>query len=373
MATSQTDSMGTTDSVGMTPDVPLSMRAGVLFGPRDIRVVDKPVPVPGPDEVLVRVAMCGTCGTDLKIFDGHFPQTPPFGEFTPGHEWTGTVAALGSQVVEFKVGDRGCIEAHSGCGRRDNCLVGRYTACLNYGNPAKGHRATGMSVDGGFAQYAVHHVSALYPLPSQLSFEDAVLITTAGTGLYGLDVAGGYVAGQDVVVFGPGPVGLTAVQVLKALGAGQVICVGTRPSRLDLATRFGADHVINARETDVVEAVLGLTGGEGADITVECSGSVGVPAFFPQVTKRGGKVLVVAFYPEPVTFDLGAIVRKDITLFTSRGEGGNNVKRAVALAAQGKLRGAEMVTHRFPLDDIAEAFRVVRERDGDPVKVVIVP
>ena len=356
-----------------TPDTPDSMRAAVLFGPGDIRVVDKPVPVPGPDEVLVRVAMCGTCGTDLKIFDGHFPQTPPFGAFTPGHEWTGTVAGLGHQVDEFKVGDRVCIEAHSGCGRCDNCLVGRYTACLNYGNPAKGHRATGMTVDGGFAEYAVHHVSALYPLPSQLTFEDAVLITTAGTGLYGLDVAGGYVAGQDVVVFGPGPVGLTTVQVLKALGAGQVICVGTRQSRLDLARGFGADHVINARETDPVEAVLGLTGGEGADITVECSGSVGVPALFPQVTKRGGRILVVAFYPGPVTLDLGAIVRKDITLFTSRGEGGNNVKRAVALAAQGKLRGAEMVTHRFPLADIAEAFRVVRERDGDPVKVVIVP
>jgi L-iditol 2-dehydrogenase len=230
-----------------------------------------------------------------------------------------------------------------------------------------------MTVDGGFAEYAVHHVSALYSLPPQLTFEDAVLITTAGTGLYGLDVAGGYVAGQDVVVFGPGPVGLTTVQVLKALGAGQVICVGTRPARLELATRFGADHVINARETDPVAPILDLTGGEGADIVVECSGSVAIPALFPQVTKRGGKILVVAFYPEPVTFDLGAVVRKDISLFTSRGEGGNNVKRAVALAAQGKLRGAEMVTHRFPLDDIAEAFRVVKERDGDPVKVVILP
>jgi L-iditol 2-dehydrogenase len=352
---------------------PVTMRAAVLFGPGDIRVVDKPVPVPGPDEVLVKVAMCGTCGTDLKIFDGHFPQTPPFGQFTPGHEWTGTVAAVGDSVDEFGVGDRVCIEAHSGCGRCDNCLAGKYTACLNYGNAAKGHRATGMTTDGGFAEYAVHHVSALYRLPPQLSFEDGVLLTTAGTGLYGLDVAGGYVAGLDVVVFGPGPVGLTTIQVLKALGAGQVICAGTRPSRLELAKRLGADHVINTRETDPAEAILALTGGEGADITVECSGSVAVPALFPVVTKRGGKVVVVAFYPAPVTFDLSAVVRKDITLYTSRGEGGNNVKRAVALAAAGKFRGAEMVTHRFALDDIAEAFRVMRERDGDPVKVVVVP
>jgi len=352
------------------PDV---MRAAVLFGPGDMRVVRKPVPAPGPGEVLVRVAMCGTCGTDLKIYDGHFPQTPPFGSFTPGHEWTGTVAAVGPDVDEFAPGMRVCIEAHAGCGRCDNCVTGRYTACLNYGDPAKGHRATGMTVDGGFAEYALHHVRALYPLPPSLSFEDSVLISTAGTGLYGLDVAGGYVAGQDVVVFGPGPVGLTTVQVLKALGAGQVICVGTRPGRLELAKRLGADHVLSTRDGDPTGAIVDLTGGAGADLVVECSGSAAVPALFPQVVKRGGKIVVVAFYPGPVTFDLGALVRKDITIYTSRGEGGNNVKRAVALAAAGKIRGAEMVTHRFPLDDISEAFRVVRERDGDPVKVVIVP
>jgi L-iditol 2-dehydrogenase len=349
------------------------MRAAVLFGPGDIRVVDRRVPLPGPDEVLVKVAMCGTCGTDLKIFDGHFPQIPPFGDFTPGHEWTGTVAATGSGVDEFTAGDRVCIEAHSGCGRCDNCLVGKYTACLNYGNRAKGQRASGMTADGGFAEYAVHHVSALYPLPPQLSFEDGVLITTAGTGLYGLDVAGGYVAGLDIVVFGPGPVGLTTVQVCKALGASQVILVGTRASRLELGRRLGADHVINARETDPVAEILGRTGGAGADLAVECSGSAETPQQCAEVTKRGGKIVIVAFYPGQVTFDLSTVVRKDISIHTSRGEGGNNVKRAVALAAQGKLRGAELVTHRFPLADIGAAFAAMRDRAGDPVKVVVVP
>jgi L-iditol 2-dehydrogenase len=355
------------------PQIPESMRAAVLFGPGDIRVVDRPVPRPAPDEVLVRVAMCGMCGTDLKIFGGHFPQTPPFGDYTPGHEWTGTVAATGSQVDEFAPGDRVCIEAHRGCGRCDNCLIGKYTACLNYGDRAKGHRATGMTADGGFAEYAVHHVGSLYRLPPSLSFEDAVLISTAGTGLYGLDVAGGYVAGLDVAVFGPGPVGLTTVQVLKALGTNQVILVGTRRSRLELGRRLGADHVVNARETDPVQAVLRLTGGVGADMTIECSGGLDAPQQCAQATKRGGKIVIVAFYPDQVTIDLSAIVRNDISIHTSRGEGGNNVKRAVALAAQGKIRGAEMVTHHFPLKDIAEALRVVAERDGDPVKVVVQP
>ena len=368
-----TKSEGVPTERAVAADVPETMRGAVLFGPNDIRVVRRSVPVPGPGEVLVRVAMCGTCGTDLKILGGHFPQTPPFGEFIPGHEWTGTVAALGESVDEFQLGDKVCIEAHAGCGSCDNCLIGRYTACLNYANRAKGHRATGMTANGGFAEYAVHNAKALYRMPDSVSFEDAVLITTAGTGLYGLDVAGGYVAGQSVVVFGPGPVGLMTVQLCKQMAASQVILVGTRLSRLEVGKRLGADHVINANDADVAEAVLELTGGAGADLSIEASGGSNCPQQAIEATKRGGKMLLVAFYSGQVTMDLSAAIRKDITMYTSRGEGGNNVKRAVAMAAESKLRGAELVTHRFGLDDITEAFRTVREREGDPMKVVLVP
>jgi L-iditol 2-dehydrogenase len=357
-------------SIGQVPD---TMRAAVLFGPNDLRVVDRPVPEPAAEEVLVRVAMCGACGTDLKILDGHFPQTPPFGEYTPGHEWTGTVVATGSNVDEFVPGDRVCIEAHRGCGRCGNCLTGKYTACLNYGDPAKGHRATGMTANGGFAEYAIHHVSALYHLPSPVSPEDAVLITTAGTGLYGLDSAAAYIVGQDVAVFGPGPVGLMTAQVCKRMGATKVILVGTRESRLALGRKLGVDHTVNAAEGDPVKEVLSLTGGVGVDLAIEASGGLAAPDQCGQVTKRGGKILFVAFYPGDVQLDLSAVIRKDITMYTSRGEGGNNVQRAVALAASGAIQGKELVTHRFPLEDITEAFRVIRERDGDPLKVVIVP
>lgn len=152
-------------------------------------------------------------------------------------------------------------------------------------------------------------------------------------------------------MFGPGPVGLTTVQACQALGANQVILVGTRPSRLHLGGRLGADHLVDATRTDPVRAVLDLTGGAGADLAIECSGGPGAP----------------------VTVDLTAIVRKDISLYTSRGEGGNNVRRALSLAARGRLRCAELITHRFPLAGIGEAFRVLRDRDGDPVKIVIVP
>jgi L-iditol 2-dehydrogenase len=349
------------------------MRAAVVFGPNDLRVVDKPVPVPGPGEVLVKVAMCGTCGTDLKLQTHPFPKQPPFGEFTPGHEWTGTVAALGDTVDEFAVGDRVAIEAHHGCGRCDNCVLGMYTACLNYGNLAKGHRATGMTVDGGFAEYVVHHVSSLYRLPDNLTWEDAVLVTTAGTSLYGLDAIGGYVAGQAVVILGPGPVGLMTTQACKALGADPVVLIGTRRARLEVGQRLGADCTIDATRQDPVAAVKHITQGLGADVVIEASGALAAPQQAVEMVKRGGKILFLGFYSERVTFDLSSAIRDDVTLYTTRGEGASAVRRALSLAAQGKIRGRELVTHRFPLEQIQEGFRVVRERDGDPIKVVFVP
>ena len=335
--------------------IPETMRAAVLMGPNDLRVVDRPVPRPGPGEALVKVAMCGTCGTDLKIQAHPFPGQPPFGQFTPGHEWTGTIVALGETVDEFAIGDRVAIEAHKGCGRCDNCVLGMYTACLNYGRPEKGHRATGLTADGGFAEYVVHHVNALYKMPDNMSWEDAVLVTTAGTGLYGLDVAGAFIAGETIAIFGPGPVGLMTVQACKALGAARVILVGTRQNRLDLGARLGADVIVNVQSEDPVAKIKQLTGDHGVDLAIESSGALGAPHQCVQIVKRGGKILILAFYPEPVTVDLSAAVREDVTIYTSRGEGGANVRRALSLVEQGKMRGGELVTHRFPLEQIRKA------------------
>src|SRR5919197_1170652 len=275
--------------------LPRTMRAAVLFGPRQFRILEKPVPQPGPGEVLVKVAMCGTCGTDLKIQEHPFPGQPPFGEFTPGHEWTGTVVAVGPTVDEFAPGDRVAIEAHKGCGRCENCVVGKNTACLNNGNRAKGHRASGFTADGGFAEYAVHHINARYKMPENICWEDAVLVTTVGTGLYGLYVAGGYIAGESVVVIGPGPVGLMTVQACKALGAGQVILIGTRAARLELGARLGADHTINAREQNPVAAVKRLVGPNGADLVIEASGAMDAPQQCVEMVRRGGRAPVLGF------------------------------------------------------------------------------
>ena len=199
--------------------IPATMRAAVLFGPGEFRVVEKPVPSRALAKCWSRSRCAASAAPTCESTKRSGRATRRTAQYTPGHEWTGTVVALGESVDEVAVGDRVAIHAHKGCGRCQNCVLGMYTACLNFGNLAKGHRATGMTLDGGFAEYVTHHVSALYPMPTHLTLEDAVLIMTAGTGMYGLDAVGGYVAGESVVVIGPGPVGLMAVQACKALGA----------------------------------------------------------------------------------------------------------------------------------------------------------
>lgn len=298
---------------------------------------------------------------------------PPYGQFIFGHEYAGEVAAVGSTVDEFQVGDRVVVEAHLGCRRCENCIRGQYTACLNYGNSRRGHRANGMTTNGGLAEYAVNHVNTLYRIPDQVSFEEAVVVMTAGSPLYGLQVAGGYFAGETVAVLGPGPIGLMALQLVKALGAVRVILTGTRASRLALGTELGADVTVDSRTHDPVAAVREATGGKGADVTIDCAGGTDTFDHAIRMTKTGGRVILVAFYHGPVTANVSDAVRRNITIYTERGEGGTSVGRALALLAAGRIKAAPLVSRIFPLAEVHRGFEVVEKRIDDPIKVIFRP
>jgi 2-desacetyl-2-hydroxyethyl bacteriochlorophyllide A dehydrogenase len=353
--------------------LPTKMMAAVLYGVNDVRVVEREVPAPGPEEALIKVEACGVCGGDIKIITKGMPNQPPFGEFIIGHEYAGTVVALGDTVDEFKVGDRIAVEIHKGCMRCKNCLVGDYTACLNYGNLQKGHRANGFTADGGFAEYAVNHVNTLAKLPDNISFDESTIITTAGSSIYGIDQAGGYIAGDTVAVLGPGPIGLMCVQACKALGAGMVILTGTRQERLELGKKLGADHIVNAKQENPADKVLKLTDGLGADLVLEAAGSDNSLQQAIEMTRKGGKISILAFYKRPITADISAAVRNRINLYTIRGEGRLNVHRALSLMAQGKMVAKDLITHTFPLEQINEAFLTYVERRGGALKVVVHP
>ncbi|MBM4313165.1 MAG: zinc-binding dehydrogenase [Deltaproteobacteria bacterium] len=369
---------GTTKTKSLA--VPKTMKAWVLEDPEKLRLAEKPVPQPGPAEVLVRIDAVSICGTDVEIITHGLPAIvrggAPFNKnFTPGHEYMGTIVKLGEGVDEYRIGDRVAVEIHAGCGRCERCRQGMYTSCLNYGlnyeGHNKGHRANGFTTDGGFAQYAVNHINTLVHVSDEMSDEEATLIVTAGTAMYGLDVLGGLIAGESLVVTGPGPIGLMGVAVGKALGAEPVILTGTRDSRLNLGLKLGADHVVNIRKENAVEAVKRITGGRGVNYVLECSGAADALNEAMDMTQRGGRICLAAFPGEPALVDLAKIVRNNIYLYGIRGEGKSATHRAAAMMNQKKFNAKLMHTHTFPLEELPTAFKYVRERIEDAIKVVV--
>ena len=360
--------------------VPETMNAWVIGDPDELIQVEKPVPIPSRAEILVRIDAVAICATDLEIIHYGTPALieggPPFNKnFTPGHEYMGTVAALGEGVNEFEIGDRVTVEIHAGCGQCKRCRSGMYTSChnygLNYGDVNKGHRANGFTTDGGFTEYAVNHVNTVIKVPETMSDEEATLVVTAGTSMYGLTELGGLVAGESVVVIGPGPIGLLAVAVAKSLGASPVILAGTRDSRLKIGLSLGADHVINVKEANVVEAVKELVGELGVDYVVECAGTESAINDAIHMTNRGGKICLAAFPHDPATIDLPHVVKNNMYLYGIRGEGRSATHRAMAFMADKKFDASLIHTHTFALEDLPEALRYARERVDDAIKVVV--
>jgi 2-desacetyl-2-hydroxyethyl bacteriochlorophyllide A dehydrogenase len=360
--------------------IPERMRAWVLGNPGELKLIEKPVPVPRAAEVLVRIDAVAICATDLDVIASGPPALVqgglPFNKnWTPGHEYMGTIAALGPSVDEFAIGERVTVEIHAGCGQCKRCRMGMYTSCLNYGlnwgDRDKGHRANGFTTDGGFAEYAVNHVNTLIKIADTMSDEEATLVVTAGTAMYGLTELGGLVAGESVVVIGPGPIGLLGVAVAKALGADPVILTGTREQRLAKGRELGADHVVNVTREDAVAAVRRLAGGKGVDYVLECSGAEDAINVALKVLNRGGKLCRAAFPHTPVSVDVAHLVRNNIYLYGIRGEGRSATHRAEAFMRRKQFDACKIHTHTFQLDELPEALRYARDRVEDAIKVVV--
>ena len=332
--------------------------------------------------MLVRIDAVAICATDLEIIY-HGPPASiqgglPFNKnFTPGHEYMGTVVALGPGVDEYKIGQRVTVEIHAGCGQCKRCREGMYTSChnygLNYGDVDKGHRANGFTTDGGFCEYQVNNINTLVAIPDDMSDEEATLVVTAGTAMYGLTELGGLVAGESVVVTGPGPIGLLGVAVAKALGAQPVILTGTRDNRLKIGLELGADHVVNIRkEPDVVAGGEEAQRRQGRRLRGRVLGARRTRSTRrSSMVNRGGKVCLAAFPHEEAPVDVAHIVRNNIYVYGIRGEGKSATHRAEAFMTQKRFDATKIHTHTFPLDDLPTAIRYAKDRVEDAIKVVV--
>lgn len=353
--------------------IPKKMKAMVLTGPGTWELQEVSVPVPGAGEVLCRIDAVAICGSDPEIIHGGLPGVwPPSYPFIAGHEWAGTVVAVGPEVFDLEVGERVAGEAHKGCGFCSNCLKGRYTLCLNYGKPETGHRHYGFTSQGAYAQYNAYHRKSVTKLPEQVSFKEAAMCDTAGVALHGLELAD-VIPGSTVAVIGPGPIGIMAMKLAKAMGAGKVIVVGRMP-RLETALELGADQVVDFSKCDPVDEVQKLTGGLGVSLVLECSGAPGTIVQALNMCGKGGKVVMLGVAKDGVTEDipLKFTTHNELTLLGSRANPDVSQK-VISMIASGRIDVKQMVTHTFSLAEIGEAFDTFEKRLDGAMKVVIYP
>jgi threonine dehydrogenase-like Zn-dependent dehydrogenase len=353
-----------------------TMKAAVFHGPNDIRVERVPRPRPGPGEAVVRVTLTTICGTDVHILKGEYPVRSGL---IVGHEPVGVIDELGAGVTGYEVGDRVLVGAITPCGQCNACLSGKLSQCGHgSGYEAIGGWRFGNTIDGAQAEYILvpYAQANLAKIPESLTDEQVVLLADiASTGFSGAE-SGKVRIGDTVVVFAQGPIGLCATAGAKLMGASLVIGVDGDPTRAAMALRMGADVVLDPETTDVVVEVKRLTGGLGADVAIE---ALGLQATFESALRSvrpGGTVSSLGVYSGKlqVPYDAFAAGLGDHTIVTTLCPGGKErMERLMRMVESDRFDPTVLITHRFRLDDINEAYRIFSNRLDGVLKIAIRP
>lgn len=323
-------------------------------GTFSVEDVDRPE-LPGPDWVMIRVRVAGICGTDLRHWRKHEHD---LAGHIMGHELAGDVVDVGGEVDNVTVGDRVVAETVLGCGKCEYCRARRYNICPDlYATRTK-------TVSRAYGQFLVAPASHVYRLPDHVSFEEAALVDTLSVCLHAQHLSG-LTINHRVAVIGAGPIGLGQLMLAKASGA-DVMIVDPVDSALALAQELGADLTVNPERDDVATAMGSMTGGRGADIVFECAGGPSMPETLPLATRlvrRGGKVVIVGGFDPGVTeigLEWQRIQMSEIQLIPSASFAWADLDKeqgeVVELIGKGRLPVEKLVTHRFPLARINEAF-----------------
>ena len=352
-----------------------TMRAAVFHGPNDIRVEQVPRPEPGPGEALIRVTLTTICGTDVHILKGEYPVRPGL---VVGHEAVGVIESLGAGVTGYELGERVLVGAITPCGQCNACLSGKLSQCGHgTGYEAIGGWRFGNTIDGAQAQYLrVPSAQAnLAKIPDSLTDEQVVLLADiASTGFSGAE-SGKVRIGDSVVVFAQGPIGLCATVGARLMGASLVIGVDGDPARQEMSRRMGADVVLDPTATDVPAEVIRLTGG-GADVAIEALGLSETFEAALRSIRPGGTLSSLGVYSGKlgIPYDAFAAGLGDHTIVTTLCPGGKErMERLMKTVASGRFDPTPLITHRFALDDIVEAYDLFSNRRDGVLKVAIRP
>jgi L-iditol 2-dehydrogenase len=347
------------------------MQALVVQEPNVLEIQEKPVPRPGPHEVLARVRSTAICGTDAHLIRGDYPGFwPPAFPFTTGHEWAGEIVALGpgAEAFGWSVGHRVAGTSHNACGACQKCVEGQYNLCENYGKPGL-HAQYGHNVQGVDATYAVHDVKCIFRLPDSVSFDVGAVIDPASIALH-VARRGNIKPGDTVAVTGAGAIGMLAADAALICGAARVIVVG-RGYRLEKTGALGFETV-DTNAGDPVEAVRELTGGLGADVVLECAGVPETLTWAMAMLRRGGRCAMVGIPTEDVAIQCQKLVLDELELVGSRASAGE-MRRVMPFVADGRMRVAELITHRFPLAEYEKALATFNDRSSGALKIIVNP
>ena len=335
------------------------MKWANLVTPTEIKLEEAEVPEPGPGEMQIKVKVCGVCGSDVHAYYGKHPfvSTP----IVPGHEFSGVVSKLGDGVEGFEEGDRVTVEPSLTCGECYNCRHGLYNICREL-------RVLGCQAPGAFAQYISVPAEKVYSLPDNLDFDDGALVEPSAVGVHAVRKSE-LSLGDRVVVIGDGVIGLAIVQAAKAAGAGEIIVVGHHEGRLEIAEELGADVTFIAGDT--VKFIMDNYGPDGIDIVYE---AVGVGTTINQaidIVRKGAKIIVVGVFGKHPETKVGLIQDKEIDMRGALMYVQEDYPRTIDLISKGEIDTKPLITARYPLEKVSEAFDLIMTERDDTLKVLL--
>jgi len=341
------------------------IKAFVLYSPVDMRPQSLNMPKPNSDEALVKIKSVGVCGSDV-----HYYRNGRIGSFIVkdplilGHECSGEVVSVGNAVSNVKAGDRVVIEPGVPCRKCWYCKNGRYNKC-----PDIKFMAT-PPYDGGLVEYVAWPADFLIKMPDTMSFQNGALVEPFAVGLFATKRSGLYPS-SSVAILGAGPIGLSTLEAVKAMGASDIICIDTMANRLSVAKKMGATHVIDAKEEDVVEQVKKFTNGEGAHFVFETAGAAKTVQQTVELAREGGTVTLIGLPPEAeIKMPIVEAVIKELKFVTSF-RYCNVFEEAVSLINHGRVNLEPLLTHEFSFDQTLEAFAVSEHEKDKAIKVMI--
>jgi 2-desacetyl-2-hydroxyethyl bacteriochlorophyllide A dehydrogenase len=339
------------------------MKAAVLEEIEKLTVKDIAKPKLEQAEILIKVDSCNICGTDINLFKGKYTAKMPV---VIGHEWSGHIVELGSNANNFKIGERVVSDPNEACGMCYWCRSGKPCFCNNM-------PAYGVLKDGGFAEYIKITAKGAYKIPEGLDYESAAFAEPVSCAVHGIDKAS-VKQGETVVIIGGGAMGQIILQLALSAGASKLIMIEQLKSKLELAKKFGATDLINAKEEDVIQRTLDLTNGLGADVVIEVVGNPKTVELAIKLVKKSGRVVIFGFSPEGEKANIipFEILSKELTIMGAWVNPYTSY-RALEILASGKIDVKSLISIRLPLDKIMDGINLMIDKPEGFIRAVIKP